>query len=497
MVREYIEQWLARRRRDREIGEELAFHLELCVEENLRAGMTQREALEEARMRFGDFEEIQHMCCRIAGQVEPDNADPAMTYSPLSLSMSVWVLVGLLVPALLLFLFTPQLVMPLPYEEAADLYVTLPSLPLVSREKKDPREKETFSFFAWQQNNTAFEELAGFAPRTVDLQHPAGGIRGLQGLSVSWNFFRVLGARPLLGATFSDGTVEDGVTPSVVLSYSLWRELGGDSSIIGRNLVFNRQPLKVVGVMPAKFWFFSTGPRFWMPMEAGDNWPSRLRAVGRLQAGVQPLEMIREIQTIAGEDWKIRLGGWMVSAPELKHRNFWAALAMMLIPLTVTLGLGCLQIMSLSRLVAPARLKGSVVLRYYAFLLSKSALALLAAAAVWVVLTESSGFGGPRWLAAGVQPTATLVFLMLCAAMIWWSLVDQRLRCPVCFQRLRMPVTLGRLGSILFDLPATEYICTHGHGTLHVPEPQSNELETVYWRPHGDVWEELLAGAKK
>jgi hypothetical protein len=138
-----------------------------------------------------------------------------------------------------------------------------------------------------------------------------------------------------------------------------------------------------------------------------------------------------------------------------------------------------------------------VVVRYYAFLLSKSALALLPAAAVWVVLTESALPGGPRWLAVGVRPTATLVFLMLCAAMMWWSLVDQRLRCPICFRRLRMPVSLGTFGSILFDLPATEYICTHGHGTLHVPEPRTNELEPTRWRPHGDVWEELLAPAKK
>jgi hypothetical protein len=360
-------------------------------------------------------------------------------------------LVGLAAPALLLCLFTPQLVTPLPYEDAASLYVTLPSVPLVSRETKDPREPASFSFFSWQQSNTAFEELAGFAPRTVDLQHPSGDIANLQGLSVSWNFFRVLGARPLLDTTFSDGTVEDGVTPSVVLSYSLWRELGGDRSILGRNLVFNRQPLKVVGVMPAKFWFYSTAPRFWAPMEAGDNWPSRLRVVGRLIGGVAPMEMIREVKAASGGDWNISLGGWIVSLPELTHRNFWAALAMMLIPLTVTLGLGCLQIMSLARLVAPARLKGAVVTRYYAFLLVKSALALLPAAAVWVVLTESAFFGGPRWIAAGLRPTATLVFLMLCAAMIWWSLVDQRLRCPVCFQRLRMEWTDDLLYGLLAD----------------------------------------------
>jgi len=489
MVREYIAHWRERRRRNRQIGEELAFHLEMCVDENLARGMSPREALEEARMRFGDFEEIHRMCCQLASQSEPDNADPVLTYSPLSVSMSVWLLIGVLVPVGLLLFFTPHLVRPLPYHEPESLYVTQHSVPLVSEEDMK------FSFFHWQERNTVFEELTGFAPLTVELRHPAGGHGSLHGLAVSANFFRVFGTRPLLGATFSDQGWE--ATPSVVLSNALWKELGGDRAIVGRNLVFNRQPVKVVGVMPAEFWFLSPEARYWVPMELGESWPARLRVVGRLQAGVDPLEMIWELREITGGDWNAGVGGWIVSLPVLTHRNFWAALAMMLIPLTVTLGLGFVQIMSLRRLVAPARLKGAVVVRYYAFLLAKSALALLPVAAVWLVLTESAAFGGPRWLVAGVRPTATLAFLMLCAAMVWWSLVDQRLRCPICFRRLRMPVSLGTLGSILFDLPATEYICTHGHGTLHVPEPQTNEMEPTRWRPHGDVWEELLAGAKK
>jgi hypothetical protein len=491
MVREYIAQWCERRRRNREIGEELAFHLEMCVEENLARGMTPREALEEARVRFGNMEEIHLMCCQLAAQTEPDNADPALTYSPLSVSMSSWLLIGLLVPAGLLCLFTPHLMRPLPYPEPESLYVTQGSLPLVTQ------DETKFSFFRWRERNTVFEEFAGFAPLRVELRHPAGGHSNLQGLVVSSNFFRALGVQALLGKTFSDEDWEEAATPSVVLSHAFWKELGADPAIVGANLVFNRQAVKVVGVMPAGFWFLSPDPSFWVPMEAGDNWPVRLRVLGRLQAGADPRDMLWELRGLMQEDWAPGREGWLVSLPGLTYRNVWAALAMMLIPLAVTLLLGCVQIMSLSRLVAPARLKGGVAARYYAFLLAKSALALLPVASLWLGLTESGGSAVPRWLVAGARPMATLVFLLLCAAMVWWSLVDQRLRCPVCFRRLRMPVSLGTLGSILFDLPATEYICTHGHGTLHVPEPRTNEMEPTRWRPHGDVWEELLAGAKK
>jgi hypothetical protein len=491
MVREYIAHWLYQRRRNREIGEELGFHLQMCIEENLAKGMSPSEALEEARMRFGDFEEIHSTCCQLASRTEPDNDDPVMTYSPLSLPMSVWLLVGLLVPAGLLWFFTPHLMKTLPYPSPKSLYVTRHAVPLVTKDETE------FSFFHWQQRNTVFKEFAGFAPLSLELRHPSGGSSSQPGLAVSSSFFSVLGVRPLLGSTFSGASWEDAVTPSVVLSYAFWNELGGDPAIVGKNLVFNRQPLKVAAVMPDRFWFLSPEVRFWVAMEAGDYWPARLRVVGRLQAGVAPQTISRELREMSGGDWIVRPGGWITPLTELTDRNIWAALAMMLIPLAVTLALGFVQIMSLYRLVAPARLKGGIVARYYAFLLAKSALALLPAAALWVVLTESPPALGPRWLVEGLRPAATLVMLLGCAAMVWWSLVDQRLRCPVCFRRLRMPVTLGTLGSILFDLPATEYICTHGHGTLHVPEPQTNEMETTRWRPHGDVWEELLAGAKK
>jgi hypothetical protein len=446
-------------------------------------------------MRFGDFEKIYGICCDLTNETEPDNADPGVAYSPLSVPLSSWLLIGLLVPAGLLWWFTPHLARPLPYDDPQGLYVTQNSVAFVGKEELAGKEETEFSFSRWREYNTAFSELAGFAPMTVQSQHPLAGERELSGLAVSRNFFRVFSTRPMLGEAFSG---QDGLNamPAVVLSHGLWKRLGADPAILGKNLVFNRRPVKVVAVMPEEFWFLSVEPGFWLTLDFAEIQPPRLRAVGRLHAGVTPVEMLRELREIAGEGVNVGLGGHIVSLPELIHRNFRAALAMMLIPLTVTLALGFLQIMSLRRLVAPGRLKGTVVLRYYAFLLSKSALALLPVAAVWVVLTEWAFPAGPRWLAMGVRPTATLVFLMLCATMIWWSLVDQRLRCPSCFRRLRMPVSLGRFGSILFDLPATEYICTHGHGTLHVPEPRTNELEPTRWRPHGDVWEELLAAKK-
>lgn len=50
---------------EREIDDELRFHIEMRVEENVRAGMSPEAAREDAQRRFGDFRRIQTTCRRI------------------------------------------------------------------------------------------------------------------------------------------------------------------------------------------------------------------------------------------------------------------------------------------------------------------------------------------------------------------------------------------------------------------------------------------------
>ena len=50
---------------DSEIREELEFHLEMCVQDNQRAGMSAEEARQDAQRRFGNFEASRQQCRRI------------------------------------------------------------------------------------------------------------------------------------------------------------------------------------------------------------------------------------------------------------------------------------------------------------------------------------------------------------------------------------------------------------------------------------------------
>lgn len=75
------------------------------------------------------------------------------------------------------------------------------------------------------------------------------------GMSVSANFFNVLGVTPLYGRTFvpaeATGT---GAHPVVVLSYHGWKQLfGGDPSVVGKSLILDGRDYTIVGVTPQDF----------------------------------------------------------------------------------------------------------------------------------------------------------------------------------------------------------------------------------------------------
>lgn len=90
--------------------------------------------------------------------------------------------------------------------------------------------------------------------------------------------------------------------------------------------------------------------------------------------------------------------------------------------------------------------------------------------------------------------TATmLVFFLVCAAVGYLIIHDQRRRCRTCLRRLRMPVQHGHWGLATLLSPVhSESICPYGHGTLAEPDVKSTSTQTVEWRAHSEnIWEEL------
>ena len=92
------------------------------------------------------------------------------------------------------------------------------------------------------------------------------GPQRLLGSQVTWQWFDVFSAKPLLGRTFVPEDDQPKANHQVVLAYGAWRRwFGGDTAIIGRSFQFNEQPYKIVGVMRPEFrWPSDTD--LWMPL---------------------------------------------------------------------------------------------------------------------------------------------------------------------------------------------------------------------------------------
>ncbi|MEO8662641.1 MAG: ABC transporter permease, partial [Bryobacteraceae bacterium] len=132
--------------------------------------------------------------------------------------------------------------------------------------------------------------------------------------TVTGNYFDVLGVRPLLGRTFNHDEQDErfGAHRVAVLSERLWhRKYNGDPRIVGQTILINRQPLTVIGVVPAEFRGVMNGLSYdlWLPLTirpllTGEgNWLLRrtsrpLQMLARLKPGVTLAQAQSEIDAI-------------------------------------------------------------------------------------------------------------------------------------------------------------------------------------------------------
>jgi putative ABC transport system permease protein len=131
----------------------------------------------------------------------------------------------------------------------------------------------------WERIRTereAYSGLLAWADEPLEVS-PNGQSRRIAGLWVSGHFFRVLGVPAQLGRVFTsaDDHRGCGLGAGVVVSDGFWRrELGGDLSIVGRQLSFGRHRVEVIGVAARRFSGLEVGKTFdvAMPICAEPAW---------------------------------------------------------------------------------------------------------------------------------------------------------------------------------------------------------------------------------
>ncbi len=246
------------RRADQRLQDEIAEHLALQIDENLRAGMTAAEARRQAALQFGATQAIRES--HHAEQSLPfvENLLFDLRYAVRMLVRSpgfsfiaiATMALGIGATTAIYSVIAATLLHPLPYPNPDELVRVVDDLPGVGAHGVGISVPE------WRdlENSGIFQSaaLAG-AGANVNLTGSEQPLR-LSFKQVTPNYFAVLGVDAQLGRTFDPHDTTPGYNLEVVISDGLWRrEFGADPHILGRTLRLDNDEYHVVGVMPRGF----------------------------------------------------------------------------------------------------------------------------------------------------------------------------------------------------------------------------------------------------
>jgi predicted permease len=319
----------------REIDDELSFHIEQRVAENIAAGMTTNEAALEARNRFGNFQSVRENCREMRGasfgeafvkdirfgarMLRKNPGFTTVAVLTLALGIGANTAVFSLVNAILL----RSLPVPSPQElrviewSGSEVHNTRNSGNR-STDGTGRVTQDAFSyplFLALREQCSAQSDIFGYA-----LLHGVTARSGLESVSaegvlVSDNFFSGLGVRPFMGRLLGRQDEIAGTDQTLVISYRWWEQrFNRDPDVLGKSVALNGFNFDIVGVLPADFAGVRSGAtaEFYAPFAA------------------QPQLLPREART-APDHWWVPLMARL--KPGVTDRQFQAAL-------DVTFGLG-------------------------------------------------------------------------------------------------------------------------------------------------------------
>jgi putative ABC transport system permease protein len=213
------------------------------------------------------------------------------------------------------------------------------------------------NFLDWKEQSRSFEETALLEVGTGTITGE-GEPEQVAGLRVTTNFLSMLGARTVLGRSF---TVAEGTGqarfPVAVLTNGFWkRRFGSQPDVIGRTFTLNSEPYTVIGVL---------APDFWQPLPCDlyVPWPvAELRAKSRVQHDFGVIALLKPDVTVAQAQAELstiarrinaqtpRLAGWDVAVVGMKRELYASirpALLLLLGAVGLLLLLACANVASL------------------------------------------------------------------------------------------------------------------------------------------------------
>ena len=243
---------------ERDLDEELQYHIQKQVEQNLSLGMTQKEAFLDARRGFGGIDQAKEQCRQATGTHLIEEAWQDLRYAvrmlikkpSFTLTAAITLALGIGANTAIFSAVNSVLLKSMPFYQADSLVLVWGNKPSGGQGKGQVSYTDVFD---WQNQNNVFEEVTTYAswePILSGMGEPAP----IYGMRVGDGYFSLMKSKPTLGRVFLPEEQVKGKDSVVVLSHGFWmRQFGGNPTAIGKTVTLNLKSYTIIGVMPADF----------------------------------------------------------------------------------------------------------------------------------------------------------------------------------------------------------------------------------------------------
>lgn len=294
--------------RERDLAAEIDSHLQMHIDDNLRAGMSPQEAKRVAVMKLGSIDStkeayrdrstipfLESLAQDLRFTVRQLRKNPAFTITAI-----VMVALGLGASVSIFAFVDAALIKPLPYKNPSGLlYVSEKNLQV-------PRANLSYpDYLDWKKLNKVFASLDVYGQRGFVLS-ASTGVERVSGARVSDGFFSTLGITPVLGRDFYAGEDLPAAPHTLILSFAAWQKrFGGRAEIMGQPVTLDDIPYVIIGVLPQDFHFAPVGnAEFWETLHPSGGCLVRrschsLHGIARLKEGVSIDTALANVTLIA------------------------------------------------------------------------------------------------------------------------------------------------------------------------------------------------------
>ena len=302
-LRSWTAAMLWRNRKEREMDEEMRFHIEAHAADLVSRGVAQQEALRQARVEFGGIETVKEECRDAVGVSfletlfqDVRQGVRAMRRTPVFTAIALIVLaLGIGANTAIFSVVDAVLLRPLAYRDSDRLVTIL---------MNGDGPVSAGNYIDWRDQSRSFTAVSAaeaWSPNLTGIDSP----EHIPGLKVTQDLFPMLGIDPILGRLFVPGEDKEGANREVILSYKLWRRrFSSDPKVLGKAIVLDGNGYVIVGVMPQQFQFapfWATRAELWVPGAFGPGVHAgggSLRLFARLKDGTSLTQARAEIASI-------------------------------------------------------------------------------------------------------------------------------------------------------------------------------------------------------